>query len=129
MVGRVVRGLLPVSRIGMAMWAWRNREEILGWAGFAARAVPDVVGGKGGDVAAEARLRAKLTTDSRTRGVAGLRVSVDDGVATLSGIVDRDVHDVVLDLATATAGIRKVRDDLRHPSRGEARLERLRNRP
>lgn len=124
-IGRVVRGVLPVSRVGVALWAWRNRDEILGWAGFAAGAVPDLVSGNTGDVLAEARLRMKLTADSRTRGAEGLRVDVKDGVATLSGVVDPAVHDVVLDLATATSGIRKVKDDLRHPGR----LERLRNRP
>jgi osmotically-inducible protein OsmY len=42
---------------------------------------------------------------------------VRDGVATLSGVVDPAVHDVALDLATASGGITKVRDDLQHPAR------------
>ena len=101
----------------MAMWAWHNRDEILGWAGFVTTAVPKLVDGNASDVVAKAKLRARLTADARTRGADGLRVSVTDGVATLSGIVEPAVHDVALDLATSTAGIRKVRDDLAHPAR------------
>jgi hypothetical protein len=96
----------------MALWAWRNRDELLRWTIFAANAVPRVIEGEGGDVAAEARLRAKLTADPRTRGVPGLRVEVEDGVAILSGVVDGPVHDVVVDLATSTAGVTRVRDEL-----------------
>lgn len=109
---RLAKGLTPVGRIGMAMWAWNNRDELLRWAGFAASAAPRLVDGSTSDVLAEARLRARLTADSRTRGAEGLRVEVRDGVATLSGIVDPAVHDVALDLATATSGVSRVRDDL-----------------
>jgi len=114
---RLLKTAVLVSRVGMAMWAWHNRDELLGWAGFVAGAAPKLVEGKANDVLAEAKLRARLTADSRTRGAAGLRVSVTDGVATLEGVVDPAVHDVALDLATSTGGISRVRDDLRHPSR------------
>jgi hypothetical protein len=117
MIRRLIKTAVPVSRLGMAMWAWHNRDELLGWAGFLATAAPKVVDGKAGDVIAEARLRARLTADARTRGADGLRVSVHDGVATLAGVVDPAVHDVALDLATSTSGITKVRDDVSHPSR------------
>lgn len=117
MIRRLLKTTVPLSRVGLAMWAWRNREEVLGWMGFLATAPPKLVEGKAGDVVAEARLRARLTADSRTRGADGLRVSVKDGVATLAGVVDPVVHDVALDLATSTAGITKVRDELSHPSR------------
>ncbi len=117
MIRRLVKTAVPVTRMGLAMWAWRNREEVLGWMGFLATAAPKVVEGKSSDVLAEARLRARLTADGRTRGADGLRVSVKDGVAVLAGIVDPTVHDVALDLATSTSGITKVRDDLTHPSR------------
>jgi hypothetical protein len=113
----LVRTALPVSRVGMAMWAWHNRDEVLSWAGFVAGAVPKLAEGGASDVMTEARLRARLTGDARTRGASGLRVSVRDGVATLSGVVDPAVHDVALDLATATSGITKVRDELAHPRR------------
>ena len=106
---------MPVSRVGVALWAWRNRDELLRWAGFAAGALPAVVDGRSSDVVAEARLRARLTADARTRGADGLRVSVRDGVATLAGVVDPVAHDVALDLATATSGITKVRDEVTHP--------------
>ena len=112
MIRRIVRTAVPLSRVGVAMWAWRNRDELLRWAGFAATAVPSIVSGSADDVLAEARLRARLTADSRTRGAEGLRVSVKDGVATLSGVVDAAVHDIALDLATSTSGITKVRDEL-----------------
>lgn len=112
MIRRLVRSAVPLTRVGMAMWAWRNRDELLRWAGFAATAVPNIVSGNADDVLAEARLRARLTADSRTRGAEGLRVSVQDGVATLSGVVDPAVHDIALDLATSSSGITKVRDEL-----------------
>lgn len=117
MLRRLLKTAVPVSRVGVAMWAWHNRDELLGWAGFVAVAAPKLVEGKGSDVLAEAKLRARLTADSRTRGADGLRVSVVDGVATLAGVVDPAVHDVALDLATSTGGITRVRDDLTHPSR------------
>jgi hypothetical protein len=117
MLRRLVKTALPVSRLGAAMFLWRNRDEVVKWAGFVGTAVPKLAEGNAGDVLAEARLRARLTADTRTRGADGLRVAVHDGVATISGVVDPKVHDVVLDLATSSAGIKKVRDDLRHPSR------------
>jgi len=111
-IGRLVKTALPLSRVGMAMWAWRNRDELLRWAGFAATAVPSIVEGRADDVVTEAKLRARLTADSRTRGAEGLRVTVRDGVATLSGVVDAAVHDVAIDLATSTGGVTKVRDEM-----------------
>jgi hypothetical protein len=117
MLGRLVKTALPVSRVGAAMFLWRNRDEVVKWAGFVGGAVPKLAEGNVQDVLAEARLRARLTADSRTRGADGLRVSVRDGVATLSGVVDAAVHDVALDLATASSGIVKVRDELQHARR------------
>jgi osmotically-inducible protein OsmY len=101
----------------MAMWAWHNRDELVAWSGFVVAAAPKLVEGKVNDVVTEAKLRARLTADSRTRGTAGLRVSVTDGVATLAGVVEPAVHDIALDLATSTGGIDRVRDDIAHPSR------------
>lgn len=117
MLRRLVKTALPVSRVGAAMFVWRNRDELLKWAGFVGAAVPLLVEGNASDVLAEAKLRARLTADSRTRGADGLRVSVRDGVATLAGVVDPGVHDVALDLATSSSGIRRVRDEVTHPSR------------
>lgn len=117
MIGRLVKSVIPLGRVGVAMWAWRNRDELLRWAGFVAGAAPRIVEGSSSDVLAEARLRAKLTADSRTRAAEGLRVSVLDGAATLSGVVDPAIHDVALDLATNTAGITRVRDELQDASK------------
>lgn len=112
MLRKIVKTAVPLSRVGVAMWAWRNRDELLRWAGFAAGAVPRLAEGSASDVLAEARLRARLTADSRTRAAEGLRLSVLDGVATLSGVVDPAIHDVALDMATSTTGITRVRDEL-----------------
>jgi osmotically-inducible protein OsmY len=109
----VARKLLPFSRVGMAMWAWRNRNEIGSWAVFASRAVPQVAGGERDDVMAEARLRAKLTRDPLTRNLGGaVSVSVDDGVATLQGRVRPEVADRVVALAERTTGVHRLRDEL-----------------
>jgi hypothetical protein len=117
MIKRLVKTAVPVSRFGAAMFLWRNRDEVMKWAGFVGAAVPKLADGDLNDVFTEARLRAKLSADSRTRGAEGLRVSVHDGVATLSGVVDPAIHDVALDIATAASGVTKVRDDLQHVRR------------
>ena len=111
-VTRLLRGALPISRVGMALWAWNNRDEIARWGGFAVDAVGRVAGGETSDVVTEAKLRARLTGDARTRGADRLRVSVKDGVATLSGSVAADVRDAALDIATASSGVHRVRDDM-----------------
>lgn len=103
---------LPVSRLGAALFAWRHRKEIFGWAQFVQRAAPDLVRGDSADVLVEARLRARLTANSTTRDAEGLRVEVEDGVATLSGVVDHKVHDAALAVATNTSGIDRVKDEL-----------------
>lgn len=102
----------PLNRATVALWAWRHRDEIAGWAGYAARAMPRLVGGDTADVLAEGRLRARLTANGKTRDVPGLDVSVVDGVAHLRGSVSVDVADAVREIATDTAGVRRVRDDL-----------------
>jgi osmotically-inducible protein OsmY len=108
---------VPVSRTALAWWAWRNRTQLLDWAGFATRSVPRLQGEERGDVITEARLRARLTNDARTRGAEGLRVDVSDGVATLSGVVSPEVHDAALAVATDTRGVHRVRDTLRDKGR------------
>ena len=108
---------LPLSRVGLAMWAWRHRAEIGGWAGYVARSAPRVVAGDTADVKVEGRLRARLTADSRTRNVDGLRVAFNDGIATLSGTVPSAVKEAALTIAENTAGVREVRDQMRAPGR------------
>ena len=108
----VVRKLLPTSRLAIGMWAWRNREQIGAWAGFAGRAASQVAaGGERDDVMAEARLRAKITRDPLTRN-ARLQVSVEDGVAILRGFVSDAVADRTVALAERTTGIHRVRDEM-----------------
>jgi hypothetical protein len=66
-IRRLVRTAFPLSRTGMALWAWRNRDQLKDWGRFAGRAVQDLAaGGSRDDVFAEARLRAALTTNRRT---------------------------------------------------------------
>ena len=117
MLRKIVKTAVPFSRVTVALWAWRNRDELMKWAGFVVSAVPEIAGGRTNDVLTEAKLRARFTADSRTRGADGLRVSVEEGVATLSGVVDPEIHDVALDLASSTTGVYRVKDDIQHPSR------------
>jgi osmotically-inducible protein OsmY len=115
----------PMGRVGVALWAWKNRDEIARWAGYAVKSAPKVLGDERNDVFVEGKLRARLTGDHRTRGVDGLRVDVQDGVATLSGMVDPDVHDAVLAIATNTGGVTRVRDEMTETRRrGRARAGR-----
>jgi hypothetical protein len=109
---RIVPAAFPVGRAAAALWAWRHRQEIAGWAGYAAKALPRILAREHPDVLTEGRLRARLATDPVTRNVDGLRVSVRDGVATLSGLVHADVHDAALAIATNTGGVLRVRDEL-----------------
>ena len=118
---RLVPAAVPLSRTAVAVWAWRNRTELLDWAGFASRSVPRLQGEERSDVITEARLRARITNDARTRGTTGLRVDVADGVATLSGQVSPDVHDAALAIATDTRGVRRVRDTLKDKGRRSRR--------
>jgi hypothetical protein len=112
-----IRGALPVSRVGAAMWAWRHRAEIGGWAGYAVRSAPRLVAGDTADVVVEGRLRARLTADRRTRNVDGLHVEVQDGVAVLRGMVPTEVRDAAVAIATNTTGVARVRDELSEPVR------------
>jgi len=116
-VRTAIRGAVPVSRAGAALWAWRHRAEIAGWAGYAVRSAPRLVAGDSGDVLVEGRLRARLTADKRTRNVDGLRIEVDDGVATLRGLVPAEAHDAAVAIATNTTGVQRVRDELQEPAR------------
>jgi osmotically-inducible protein OsmY len=102
----------PFNRAAVAMWAWHHRGEITGWAGYVTRSAPRLLAGDTGDVLAEGRLRAKLTADSRTRDVSGLDVSVHDGVAHLKGVLDEHVADAAREIASATTGVRRVRDEM-----------------
>lgn len=116
-----VRGAVPVSRLGAAMWAWRHRSEIGGWAGYIARSAPRVIAGDTTDVVIEGRLRARFTGDPRTRNVDGLHVTVQEGVAVVTGMVPPEVHDAAVAIATNTNGVIRVRDELTEPSRRRRR--------
>jgi osmotically-inducible protein OsmY len=98
---------LPIGRTAAAWWAWKNRREVGRWIGFALRAIPPT-GLDGSDALAEARLRAALARDERTRGVPTLTVQVRDRVASLGGRLAPEVHDLVARLAADTKGIRRV---------------------
>lgn len=106
------RFLSPINRATVALWAWRHRDEIYGWANYAAHAVPRLAAGDTADVVTEGRLRARLTANGRTRVAHGLDVSVEDGVAVLRGRVDVEVADVAREIALDTTGVRRVRDEL-----------------
>jgi osmotically-inducible protein OsmY len=97
----------------LALWAWRNRREVLRWIGFGKRAVPALARGSKEDVLTEARLRAFLTRDPRTRGARSVSVTVRDGVAHLAGTVTPQVHMAAVDLAERTKGIRGVQCEMR----------------
>jgi osmotically-inducible protein OsmY len=103
---------MPLSGSALALWAWRNRDDVVDWAAFGVRSAQSLVNGSTDDVKAEARLRMALAGDRRTRQAPGLEVVVRDGVAVLKGIVDPEVHDVAVKLAERTEGVEKVDDRL-----------------
>ena len=99
--------MLPVTRAAAALWAWRNRRELGRWAGFAWRALTP--GGESReDVITEARLRAALAGDERTRGLPTLTVRVAGGTATLGGRMSSPLHDLVLSIAEGTRGVTSI---------------------
>ena len=116
LIKRVVRDVIPVSEVGVALWAWRHRTEIGNWIGYGARSVPRLQSSRD-DVLVEGKVLARFTVDRRTRGVDGLRVQVEHGVARLSGTVSDDVRDAAVAIASNTGGVVRVRDETRSGTR------------
>src|SRR5918995_1537840 len=115
---RSIARFTPVGRATAALWAWRNRRELGRWLGFAWRAVPPSAAGRQ-DLLTEARLRAALTKEERTRGLPSLAVRVRNGEASLSGHLSPDLHDLVYALAERATGVQRI--DCRIADRGSAR--------
>jgi osmotically-inducible protein OsmY len=109
-VSSILKRYLPLSGSAIALWAWRNRDDVIDWAAFGVRSAQSLVSGNTDDVATEARLRLALHGDRRTRRAPGLDVIVRDKVAILRGIVDPEVRDVAVKLAERTEGVEKVDD-------------------
>ncbi|HMG25879.1 MAG TPA: BON domain-containing protein [Acidimicrobiia bacterium] len=109
-VSSILKRYLPLSGSAIALWAWRNRDDVIDWAAFGVRSAQSLVSGNTDDVATEARLRIALHGDRRTRRAPGLEVLVRDHVAVLKGIVDPEVRDVAVKLAERTEGVEKVDD-------------------
>lgn len=118
----MLRRLLPVSRLGLAMWAWRHRDALADWAQFGARSASSVVrGGSLDDARTELRLRAALTADGRTRGSA-ITVSVVAGVARLGGrAASPAARDAAVELARSTKGVTRVHEDIDVPAANRRR--------
>ena len=115
-VSSILKRYLPLSGSAIALWAWRNRDDVIDWAAFGVRSAQGLVSGNREDIATEARLRIALQGDRRTRRAPGLEVMVRDGIAVLKGIVDPEVRDAAVKLAERTEGVHKVddrRDELR----------------
>lgn len=110
--------LARFGRASAGIWAWRNRRELGRWLGFAWRAVPVSVTRRE-DVLAETRLRMALGRDARIRGTRSLSVRVTDGIASLGGDVEPDVHDLVAATAQNAKGIHRL--DCRIRDRGRRR--------
>jgi osmotically-inducible protein OsmY len=113
----LARKLLPVSRVGLAAWAWNNRNELGRWGRFAVRSTTRLAEGERQDVTTEARLRLGLARDQRTRNVPDLHVQVLSGIATLSGKVSHETAEAALRVAERTAGVRRVRNEMKTSAR------------
>lgn len=99
--------LIPVTRATAALWAWRNRREVGKWLGFAWRALPPSDTHRD-DLFTEAKLRAALARDERTRGLPTLAVRVEDGTAIIEGRLASELHDLVYSIAESTSGVRAI---------------------
>jgi osmotically-inducible protein OsmY len=111
-VWRILKRYLPLSGSALALWAWRNRDNVINWSAFGIRSAQNLVNGNSDDPKAEARLRMALVMNTRVRSAPALEVVVRDGIAVLKGVVDPQVHDVAVKLAGRTQGIKKVDDRL-----------------
>src|SRR5688572_1059581 len=107
--------VFPVGRATATWWAWKNRREVGRWLGFAWRAVPPSSADRA-DLVAEARLRAALAKDPRTRGAPSLSVRVLARTAFLEGRLAPHLHDLVVSTARGTKGVLRV--DCRIQDRG-----------
>ena len=96
--------LFPLGRVTAAWWAWRNRRELGRWIRFAWRAVPPSAADRR-DLLAEARLRAALAREARTRGARSLAVRVRDRTAILEGSLPAEAHDLAFSIARGTKGV------------------------
>lgn len=107
---KLTRRLLPLSGTAAAALAWRHRNEIADWLGFAFRSARGTVEGRvvPDDVKAESRLRMAILKEHRLRGGDQFDVVVRDGIARFSGRVDRATRDTALRIAGDTPGIRDV---------------------
>jgi hypothetical protein len=105
-MGRFLRSI-PITRATAALWAWRNRREVGRWLGFVWRAVPPSVSDRQA-LLTEAKLRAGLAKDERTRGLPTLSVRVVNGTAFLEGRLAPELHDLVVSIAESTKGIRTI---------------------
>jgi osmotically-inducible protein OsmY len=109
-----LRRVIPLGASTIALWAWRNRDEVLEWTGFGVRASQKLLAGDTTEVKTEARVRANLNRDRRTRWAPGLRIEVLDGVVIYRGVIDEGVREVAVALAEHTSGVTRVDDtDLR----------------
>jgi hypothetical protein len=99
--------LIPITRATAALWAWRNRREVGRWLGFVWRAVPPSSSDRE-DLFTEAKLRAGLAKDERTRGLPTLSVRVMDGTVFLEGRLAPELHDLVVSVAGSTKGTRSI---------------------
>src|SRR5688572_6526548 len=110
-----IRRLLRLSLPALLAFMWRNRDEVLEWAGFGVRAVQAALPGGESfeDVKTEARLRYALGMDKRTRRADGLHVEVFDGIALLHGVVRPEVYEVAPEIAQSVPGVRLVDNRLR----------------
>jgi hypothetical protein len=111
-VWRILKRYLPLSASALALWAWRERDNVIDWTAFGIRSAQNLVNGNTDDPKAEARLRMALVTNTQVRNAPGLEVMVRDGIAVLTGVVDPQVHDIAVKLARRTQGIKKVDDRL-----------------
>jgi osmotically-inducible protein OsmY len=107
-----IRNLFRLSGPTVAWWAWRHRDEVIDWAHFGVRSARKLLRGDRDDPIVEARVRAALSTDPRTRRADGLRVEVHEGVVHLRGAVTSDVRDVAIAIAQRTNGVKRVEDEL-----------------
>ena len=107
---RRIRRFLPFTWGGLAIWAWRNRQALTAWGAFGLGSLRRMGASDRSDLIAEARLRAALAMNERTRGVSSLDVEVRKGTAILSGAVTPETRQIATSIAQRTKGVHRIED-------------------
>jgi hypothetical protein len=94
----------------VAMWAWRNRHDLMRWGRFAFRVPSELRSRDLDELVTEARARLALSADTRTRCAADLDItSFDNGTLVVTAPGQEPIAQVAREVLSAVPGVVDVR--------------------